>query len=164
MENMLRPGSYVGMGGGFKNNPVISSLFDDLSRFTGKDIIFRDVYGMTELCSSFEICSEGYFHIPPWVVPYVLDIDSGKVLPRKGRQKGRAAFFDLIMTSYWGGIITGDMIEVDWGQCPCGRNTPYILPTIKRAAESEGHFSGHAKTVAVEAAVKGLVEGLILAN
>jgi len=165
MENMLMPGSHVRTGGGLKNNPAIPNMAAALKRFTGNDNVFCDVYGMTELSSSIASCTRGHFHIPPWVIAYVLDVETGEVLPREGIQKGRAAFFDFLISSYWGGVVTGDMIEVDWGQCSCGRNTPFILPTIERIEEmGDTKFIGKASQRARMAVFDNLSEGLGLEN
>jgi hypothetical protein len=55
-----------------------------------------------------------------------------------GEQTGRAAFFDLIPGSYWGGFITGDEIALDRRPCPCGRTTPHIARRIQRFSETRG--------------------------
>jgi hypothetical protein len=55
-----------------------------------------------------------------------------------GVQTGRAAFFDLMPDSYWGGVVTGDEITVDWACCECGLATAHIDPTIERYSERRG--------------------------
>ena len=159
MENMLMPGSYVGLGGGFKKSPKAKDLWSQLERFTGAGMINRDVYAMTELASSFETCTQGNFHIPPWVLVFLLDLKTGKPLPREGVQKGRAAFFDLVPTSHWGGVVTNDIIEVDWGECTCGRKTPYIKPDITRAPDGDMPM-GWTSEAAMHDALMALREGL----
>jgi hypothetical protein len=94
------------------------------------------------------------------VVPFLLDTETGKTLPRKGVQKGRAAFFDLIVQTYWGGVVTNDEIEIDWGQCRCGRNTPFIKPTISRSSQVEMNM-GWTSEKAMEQAKHTLRDGLV---
>jgi hypothetical protein len=84
-------------------------------------------------------CEFGNFHLQPWVIPFVLDSDTSKPLPRENVQIGRAAFFDLRMDGMWGGIITGDHIELHWdGDCECGRSSPFISPNINRFSDLKG--------------------------
>jgi hypothetical protein len=60
-------------------------------------------YGMAELTGLAPLCSAGRYHIQPWVIPFVLDPETSKLLPRQGVQTGRFAFFDLATNSHWGG-------------------------------------------------------------
>ena len=96
-------------------------------------------YGMTEL-NSFSIpCEHDHYHLLPWVTVFVLDLDTGQPLPRNGVQTGRAAFFDMTHDGTWGGIVTGDMITVDWDTpCPCGRTSVYVKGKIQRVSEAQG--------------------------
>jgi hypothetical protein len=72
------------------------------------------------------------------VIPFQLDPVTSKVLPRKGRVTGRAAFFDLGADERWGGFITGDEISVDWDTpCPCGRSGAYVFGEIQRYSEKD---------------------------
>jgi hypothetical protein len=83
-------------------------------------------------------CSEGHYHVPPWVITYVLDPQSGKVRPAEGVQTGRAGFFDLVPQTHWGGFATGDAVTADWRPCPCGRTTVHLHPLIERFSEQDG--------------------------
>jgi hypothetical protein len=93
---------------------------------------------MTEVTMITSKCGEGHYHVPPWVVPYVLDPETGVQLPRQGEQTGRAAFFDLVPQTYWGGMATGDEVTVDWRPCACGRTSIHIHPNIRRFSEKTG--------------------------
>ena len=58
----------------------------------------------------------GRYHVPPWIVPMVLNKDGDALLPHAGGEvEGRAAFFDLSLDGRWGGVITGDKISLDLG-------------------------------------------------
>jgi hypothetical protein len=68
----------------------------------------------------------------------VLDPETGRALPREGVQTGRAAYFDLVPDSYWGGFATGDEITLDWQPCRCGQTTIHLHPNVRRLSEREG--------------------------
>ncbi|MCY1302249.1 hypothetical protein D9M70_518980 [compost metagenome] len=69
----------------------------------------------------------------------MLDPETGKALPRTGRQTGRAAFFDLGADLRWGGFITGDEITVEWDKpCACGRPSRYVAGAIQRYSDKNG--------------------------
>ena len=59
--------------------------------------------------------------------------------PRLGVQTGRFAFFDLATNSHWGGLMTGDEIELDFdGQCECGATTQHFSSRVSRLSEKRG--------------------------
>jgi hypothetical protein len=127
----------VQCGGGGKGGKLPEDWEQMALEFTGAARVAQ-YYGMTEVTMITSKCSEGHYHVPPWVVTYVLDPDTGKPLPREGVQTGRAGFFDLVPDSYWGGFATGDRITVDWRPCACGRTTDHVHPAIRRLSEQEG--------------------------
>lgn len=163
MGNMFMEGSFVVTGGGLKNFPARRTLYEEIRQFTG-DVFFKDSYGMTELISGFDQCDYGRYHIPPWIIPYLIDDKSRKLLPRTGKQAGRAAFFDLPAQTYWGGIVTADFVEIDWGTCPCTRTTPHIGPEIARIDETVSGHIGTASHVGISAATEALTAGLPIHN
>ena len=85
-------------------------------------------------------CREGgRYHIPAWMVCLPLDKEGNNLLPiGQDEIKGRAAFFDLSMDGRWGGVISGDQIEVDFRPCQCGSPSPSIRDNIARYADLEG--------------------------
>jgi hypothetical protein len=98
-------------------------------------------YSMQELNSGMPKCAEGgRYHIPPWMVPMVLNKDGDALVPNhgEGEIEGRAAFFDLSLDGRWGGIITGDKISIDFGPCACGQKGPTVRDNIVRYADLEG--------------------------
>ncbi len=97
-------------------------------------------YSMQELNSGMPKCREGgRYHVPPWIVPFVLDKDGSTRLPHEhGEIEGRAAFFDLSLDGRWGGVITGDRIALDFAPCKCGNAGPSIRDDIARYADLEG--------------------------
>jgi hypothetical protein len=93
-------------------------------------------YGMQELNTQFPRCAAGRYHIAPWVMLLLLDETGDRLLePRKGDNEGRAGFFDLSLDGRWGGVITGDKIKVDFGECACGHQGPSVDPHIVRYAD-----------------------------
>ncbi|HUD28435.1 MAG TPA: hypothetical protein VMQ93_06150 [Novosphingobium sp.] len=113
-------------------------------------------YGMQEIQSNMPQCSHGRYHVPPWLVCLPLNENGDELLPTdRGPIEARAAFFDLSMDGRWGGVISGDRIEVDFGPCGCGHASPSIADTITRYADLKGDDKiGCAGTV--DAYVRGL--------
>lgn len=136
-SDMFTGNIVVQCGGGNKGGALPDDWEDLCMRFTGARQLGQ-YYGMTEVSMMASKCSEGHYHVPPWVIPYVLDPQSGDLAAREGSHTGRAGFFDLVPQSHWGGFATGDEITLDWNACPCGRTTPHIHPQIRRLSEKEG--------------------------
>jgi hypothetical protein len=114
-------------------------------------------YSMQELGSGMPKCREGNrYHVPPWVVPLVLDETGENLLTHtSGEVQGRAAFFDLSLDGRWGGVITGDRISLDLDPCACGSRGPSIRNDIVRYADLSGDDKiGCAGTV--DAYVRGV--------
>lgn len=100
------------------------------------------MYSMQEIQTAMPRCQKGdRYHIPPWLVCLPLDIDGEQLLPFEaagGEIEGRAAFFDLSLDGRWGGVISGDRIQVDFGPCACGARSPSIRNNIVRYSDLEG--------------------------
>jgi hypothetical protein len=140
MEGIFAPGSFVAGGGGLKGQSLPDDWRDTVDRFLGP-IRPTIGYGMTEMVGSFRPCAKGRFHLPPWLIPFILDPVTGEQAPRTGVRKGRFGAFDLNAGSYWGGFISGDEVTLSWGDeapCGCGRHGPYVENEIRRYTESEG--------------------------
>ena len=103
---------------------------------------------MSELMGMNAKCSAGNFHINPWLIPYVLDVDSLEPLPIGGRTTGRLAGIDLMASSYWSGYISTDLVTMTWDpMCACERQGPYLDPDIQRVPQRRGRqdlVCGHA--------------------
>jgi hypothetical protein len=125
-------------GGGFKGWKGAPDNWQELlTTYFGIPKI-SSVYSMSEIMANCPKCSEGNYHLPPYLIPYVLDADA-KPLPREGSQTGRLALFDLLAETYWGGFISGDRVTLHWGDdCGCGWKSPRISGDIVRFAELEG--------------------------
>jgi hypothetical protein len=114
-------------------------------------------YSMQELHSGMPRCQKGLrYHIPPWIVPLILDKEGDSLLPMgRDEYEGRAAFFDLSIDGRWGGVISGDKVSIDFSPCACGNRSPTIRDNIVRYADLEGDDKiGCAGTV--DAYVRGV--------
>jgi len=114
-------------------------------------------YSMQELNSGMPKCGAGNrYHVPPWVIPLVLDEEGEELVPGGASEvEGRAAFVDLALDGRWNGVITGDKISLDYGPCACGNASPSIRDDIARYADLKGDDKiGCSGTV--DAYVRGL--------
>jgi hypothetical protein len=156
LENILAPGSVVQTGGGAKGEVVPPDWEALVKQFFGIPRL-STAYGMSEVMARNGMCERERYHIEPTAILFALDPDTGAPLPRQGVQTGRAAFFDLLADSYWGGFVTGDEITVDWSsRCACGRLSPHIARKIERYSEKRGgddKISCAAQADAYEAAM-----------
>jgi len=142
IQGLFAPESVVTTGGGLKGATVPDDWQERVERFLGVKLHIG-AYGMSELTAGHGGCPyahypHGHYHVSPYVVPFVLDAETGVPLPRAGTQTGRYAFFDLLAGSYWGGFVTGDKVTITWDGCGCGRKGPYVHPSIGRFSELEG--------------------------
>lgn len=154
----FHPDNCIYVGGGLKR----AQLPPDYQEFVHQtfnipaDREFQN-YSMQELNSGMPKCRNGNrYHVPPWIVPFVLDDEGNTLLPHEtGEIEGRAAFFDLSLDGRWGGIITGDKISLDFSPCACGNKGPSVRDNIVRYADIKGDDKiGCAGTV--DAYVRGL--------
>jgi hypothetical protein len=99
------PGSVLSVTGGTKGHALAADWKETVARFT--DARIAQAYGMSELSTLKYMCGSGRYHLNPWVVPYVLDPETSRVLSREGAQTGRLGFLDLLTESHWGGLLTG---------------------------------------------------------
>ena len=96
---------------------------------------FHDVYAMSECSSVFLSCEGHYKHIPPTIIPLVLDENLDSV----GYDKfGRFAFIDPIPESYPGFIITGDKVKLIEKCLVCNRKGPVLDVEVSRLPGVEG--------------------------
>jgi len=154
----FNPENSIYVGGGLKR----AKLPDDYREFVYETFNIQpgrnyQNYSMQELHSGMPRCQAGgRYHVPPWVVPLILDKAGDNLLPMiDGEYEGRAAFFDLSLDGRWGGVISGDKISIDFNPCACGSKGPSIRDNIVRYADLEGDDKiGCAGTV--DAYVRGV--------
>lgn len=155
----FNPENGVYLGGGLKR----AQLPDDYREYVYETFnlqprfIFQ-MYGMQEINSTLPRCQEGgRYHLPAWLVAVPLNKEGDALVPQTGDGpiEARAAFFDLSMDGRWGGVISGDRIEIDFSPCVCGHASPSIKDNVARYADLEGDDKiGCAGTV--DAYVRGL--------
>ena len=96
---------------------------------------YHDVYAMSECSSVFLSCEGHYKHVPPTIIPLVLDED---LKPIGYNEYGRFAFIDPIPSSYPGFLITGDRVKLI-EKCPvCDREGPVLDVEVTRMPGVEG--------------------------
>jgi hypothetical protein len=137
LEGVVAPDSLIGTGGGAKGQVVPPNWEEVLLKFFGVPRLNMQ-YGMSEVMASHLMCNHERYHIEPWSILFLLDPDTGEILPRTGVRTGRAAFYDLQAESYWGGFVSGDEITVDWSPCACGRKSPHMHRNVERYSEKRG--------------------------
>jgi hypothetical protein len=154
----FNPENSIYVGGGLKR----AKLPDDYREFVYETFNIQPQrnyqnYSMQELHSGMPRCHAGSrYHVPPWVVPLILDKAGDELLPiKEGEYEGRAAFFDLSIDGRWGGVISGDRISIDFSPCACGNKGASIRDNVARYADLEGDDKiGCAGTV--DAYVRGV--------
>ena len=68
----------------------------------------------------------------------------------------RYGFLDLMYEGRWGGLISGDKVQVDYStHCPCGRRGPTILDTIVRYSQVTGGDDHIGCAGTIDAYVRG---------
>ena len=132
------PNSVITIGLGGKGFAMPDDWEDVVKRFLKFSGDWPYFYSFSEQTAVSVRCEHGRCHLPPWSIPLILDPETSELLPREGVQVGRGAFFDLAMNGAWGGLITGDKVEIDWSECPCGRTTTHISEDISRFSVEEG--------------------------
>lgn len=139
ISDVFSAGSPINPGGAFgQRGDVPRDWYERICRFLGLPAI-PSTYGLTELLAYMRSCSRGQYHLPPYLVPYVLDPDSSEPAPRSGTVTGRFAFLDLLAETYWGGFVTGDQVTITWDiDCGCGRLGPYLHPEITAYSRARG--------------------------
>jgi len=138
VKNVFAANSAILTGGGTKGVALPDNFMETINEFLGVDRI-QEGYGMSEISALHWACDEGHYHVQPWVIPFLLDPDTSEPLPRDGVRTGRAAFYDVLNESHWGGVISGDEITIDWDTpCQCGLKSIHIHHDIMRYSEKQG--------------------------
>jgi len=138
-RSVFGPGSVLHTGGGKKGKNMPDNWREQLVEFLGFHN-FYEFYGCSEQIGFSMRCEHGHYHVPPTTIPFLLDPATGKPLPRKDGLTGRFASLDLLTSTYWAGLVTGDEITMHGFEkpCACGRTGAYLLPDIRRYSEKEG--------------------------
>jgi acyl-CoA synthetase (AMP-forming)/AMP-acid ligase II len=138
-RNIFGPNSVLLTGGGKKGKEMPDNWRERVLEFLGFGN-FYEMYATSELMGLCMMCEHGHYHVPPVIVPFLLDPATGRPLPRKDGTKGRMAMFDLMPNTYWAGLVTGDEITLSGWEtpCACGRTGPHVIPPVRRYSEGEG--------------------------
>src|SRR3546814_18382135 len=139
LKGVFGPRSVLLTGGGKKGKDLPDDWRERVTDFLGFDN-FYEMYATSEMMGLCMMCEKGNYHIPPIIVPFLLDPVTGAPLPRKDGTTGRFAGLDLMPNTYWAGLITGDEITLSGWQepCACGRTGPHVVPPVRRYSEKEG--------------------------
>jgi hypothetical protein len=136
----LHPDSVISTGGGLKGLVVPADYQDMIEAQYGinKAGWYRQ-YSCSEIISHMVGCSNGRYHVPPWVVPIVLEKNGEQLATeRESVTVGRMAFFDFAVTGRWGGLITGDKVTFHTDRCGCGRRSSSISEVGRYADIADG--------------------------
>ena len=139
LSHVFAPSSVLSTGGDVKDGATMPDDWrEQVCDFVGVKRI-RTGYGMSEVKARHNKCANGHYHFAPWVIPFILDPDTSKLMPRKGRTTGRMAMFDLGAETRWGGFISGDEVSIEWDQpCGCGQTTVWAHDGIQRFSAKRG--------------------------
>jgi hypothetical protein len=148
----------LSMSGGLKGANLPADFREQIAEtFNVTSQRIYSMYSMQEINSCMPACRAGRYHVPPWVMLLLLDQNGDRLIaPEKGEQEGRAAYFDLSLSGRWCGLISGDKVRVDHGQCACGHHGPTVAKEIVRYSELAG---GDKITCAgtIEAYIRGAI-------
>lgn len=136
----FHPDNAMLTGGGLKGTQLPPDYRETIfETFNLNDRRLYQLYSMQELNTPFPRCTSGRYHVAPWVIALPLDAPGEQLLDAtQGEIEARAAFLDLSMDGRWGGIISGDRVNIDFGGCACGQQGPHIGAEITRYADLEG--------------------------
>jgi hypothetical protein len=139
IKGIFGPKSVLLTGGGKKGKDMPDNWRERALEFLGFGN-FYEMYATSEMMGICIMCERGNYHIPPIIVPFLLDPATGRPLPRKDGTTGRFAGLDLMPQTYWAGLVTGDEVTISGWEtgCDCGRTGPYVMPAIRRYSEKEG--------------------------
>ena len=136
IQGLFAPDSFPITGGGKKGTFFLMTGTTYLPLLRCAQM--RASYGMTEMVGLMQECREHKYHPWPHQIIYLLDPQSGRLLPREGLQRGRFGYIDLAAETHWGGGLSGDAVTVHWGRqaCACGRKGPFV-ESIERLSEQQ---------------------------
>lgn len=163
-DGICHPDTVITGGGGLKGTNVPADYREQVQRFYGIPAEnVQNSYGMSEMIGAGPWSHKAQaYAICPWIVPLLLD-KSGEVLLNPGAAggsvEGRFAFFDLLAEGYWGGVITGDKVRIDFS--PEGERDGLQGPLIRNVARYADLEEGEDKLSCagtIESYVRGMID------
>ena len=157
-DGEFHPDTVIQSGGGLKGAALPPDYREQLFAFFGH-VRTMQGYGMSEMSRGFPMDEAGYYHQPPWIIPFVLDRDGVRAAgAREGQVEGRFAYLDLSNEARWNGLISGDRVTIDFGEHRmAGQPGLVVLPEISRYTDiGEEDKIGCAGTI--DAYIKGAME------
>jgi len=136
-DGVFAPDSLIQCAGGTKGRVFPEGYREDIKDFLGVPTI-NEAYGMSEITSLMGMCEARHYHVPPWLLVFVLDPETGQPSPREGTHTGRFGVIDLGVKQRWPGVLSGDEVTMSFDTCACGRPGPHIADTVRRFSEREG--------------------------
>ena len=132
----FNPETIISVGGGTKGQVYPDDYQEQILSFLGP-VRTMQAYGMSEMSWYPPRCPANRFHEVPWIISLLLDSTGENLIERReGVVEGRYACLDLSYDARWGGLISGDKVEIDYSStCACGHPGPTILPTIMRYSD-----------------------------
>lgn len=82
VRNVFAPDSAILTGGGMKGVALPEDFMDVIKEFLGVERI-QVGYGFSESSTFHWGCSQGRYHVAPWVIPFVLDPDTSEPFPAR---------------------------------------------------------------------------------
>lgn len=139
----FNPDMIMSVGGGTKGAVLPDDYKAQIMGFFGlTNDRLPNSYAMVEMSGFCALIQpHGVFAIPPWIVPLVLDKSGERLLNPaggKGLVEGRMAFFDVLADARWGGIISGDKVQVEFGLGLDGVRTPIVRSVARYQDLAEG--------------------------
>jgi hypothetical protein len=132
----LLPGSILVFGGGWKTfegeKIDRDKLIDMIKESFGlEERMILEGFSMTEMNMTLMRCVDGRYHLPLLIEPVIYD---DALMPMRGNNlTGLLGYLDPFATSYPGFLISGDLVTVIYGDCPCGLSGPAIVGEVTRA-------------------------------
>jgi hypothetical protein len=131
-ERHFHSGNVLLTGGGLKGTTLPDDYQQQISSFFNVGPgSFHHSYGMQELSTALPKCRQGRYHCPPWIVLLPLDAGGEQLVDTAQPTTARFGFIDLMAEGHWGGMMSGDQVQVDYGTCGCGRSSPSVWDIVR---------------------------------
>jgi hypothetical protein len=139
-DGEFHPETVLFLGGGVKGVKLPDDFREQIRSFFGvPPQNYSNSYAMVEMTGLNPfIHHRQAYAVAPWIIPLILDKSGEKLLDPAagaGLVEGRMALFDLLTDARWGGLISGDRVEVDFR--PSDEFAGPLVRSIARYADLE---------------------------